>query len=151
MSGEHNDSSADPAAPGRVEEPELLRLATIGPAHALSGQVRLIVHTDDPDGRLAPGSEIPTDPPEAGPLTVTDLRRHGTGLHARFAGHTDRSAAEALRGVVLLGPPVAEHEAWYPHELRGLRAVAPDGSVLGTIEGVQHLPAQDALVLRTRA
>lgn len=48
------------------EEQELLRVATIGPAHGLRGDVRLQVHTDDPDSRLATGTEIVTDSSEAG-------------------------------------------------------------------------------------
>lgn len=127
----------------------LLRIATIGAAHGLRGDVRLQVHTEDPEQRLAPGTELHTDPPEHGPLTVEHLWVHKGAHHARFAGHLDRTAVESLRGVVLLGAPIEEPEAWYPHQLRGLRAVSVEGEELGVLEGVQHLPAQDVLLLRT--
>lgn len=130
-------------------EPDLLRLATIGPAHGLRGEVRLLVHTDDPEQRLAPGAQVVTEPADVGPLTVAALRTHRDQFHARFDGHSDRTAAEELRGVVLLAPPEPEPEAWYPHELRGLRARDAHGQEVGTVETVQHLPAQDVLVLRT--
>ena len=133
------------------EEQELLRVATIGPAHGLRGDVRLQVHTDDPDSRLATGTEIVTDPPEAGPLTVEHLYLHSGQYHARFTGHTDRDAAQTLRGVSLLAPPVHEPDAWYPHQLRGLLARTPAGVDLGSIEGVRHMPAHDVLLLRTTA
>ena len=41
-----------------------------------------------------------------------------------------------------------EDDAWYPHELAGLRAEHVDGRVLGEIVGLEHLPAHDMLVLR---
>lgn len=35
-----------------------LTVAIIGPAHALKGEVRLEIRTDDPEGRLAPGTVL---------------------------------------------------------------------------------------------
>jgi len=141
------ETSGRPGAPTN-ERDTLLRLATVGPAHGLRGDVRLVLHTDDPEQRLAPGTQVHTEPADRGPLTVAALWVHRGLHHARFHGHEDRTAAEALRGLVLHGPPVPEPEAWYPHELRGLRACSPQGAQLGQIDGVQHLPAQDVLVLR---
>ena len=126
-----------------------VRVATIGAARGLAGQVRLRLHTDDPRTRLATGTVLTTEPSAVGPLQVTGLRQLQQHWYATFAGITDRTAAEALRGVVLLAPPdESEAEAWYPHQLAGLRAERADGTLLGTIDGVEHLPAQDALVLR---
>jgi 16S rRNA processing protein RimM len=39
-------------------------------------------------------------------------------------------------------------EAWYDHQLTGLRAVR-DGVDVGTIARVEHFPAQDLLVVKT--
>lgn len=128
-----------------------LRVATIGGAHGLRGDVKLALHTDEPEARFAAGSVLATDPPTAGPLTVEALRRQQTHWYVRFAGITDRTGAEALRGVVLLAEPRAdesEADAWYPHELAGLAAFRPSGAHLGQIEGIEYLPAQDVLVLR---
>ena len=131
------------------DDPFYLRLATVGAPRGLAGQVRLRLHTDDPESRLAPGAVLTTDPASSGPLEVTGLRRIQQHWYATFTGVTDRTGAEALRSVVLLAlPETGEPEAWYPHELAGLRAERADGAVLGTIDGVEHLPAQDALVLR---
>jgi len=77
----------------------LLTLAVIGPAHALKGEVRLEIRTDDPEGRLAPGTTVPTEPAHAGPLTVSRLRFDGFRWFAAFEQARDRTAAEALRGV----------------------------------------------------
>lgn len=126
-----------------------LRLATIGGPRGLAGQLRLRLHTDDPQSRLSVGTVLATDPADAGPLEVAGLRRIQQSWYITFAGVTDRTGAEALRGAVLLAPAqTGEPEAWYPHELAGLRAERTDGTVLGTVDGVEHLPAQDALVLR---
>src|SRR5690625_5986295 len=36
-----------------------------------------------------------------------------------------------------------EPDAWYPHQLVGLPVEHVDGRALGTVAGVEHLPAQD--------
>lgn len=130
-----------------MTEPALLRVATVGAAHGLKGDVRLQLHTDSPGTRLIPGARFTTDPPSAGPLELASAVERSGSLYARFAGHDGRTAAEALRGVVLLAEPEPEAEAWYPEQLAGLQARRPDGSVVGTISGVRYLPAQDMLVL----
>ena len=136
----------------------LLTLAVVGPAHALKGEVRLEIRTDDPEGRLAPGTTVPTEPAHAGPLTVSRLRFDGSRWFAAFEQARDRTAAEALRGVRLLvetdddqggeGPEGSE-EAWYRHELVGLRALSVSGEELGEVTDVEPGVAQDRLVVTT--
>lgn len=132
-----------------------LTVARIGRAHGLRGEVALDVRTDDPAARLAAGAVLPTEPAASGPLTVLRTREQQGRWFVTFAEAPDRTAAEALRGVELLvevadEDPGAEddEDAWYPHELTGLRAEHVDGRVLGEVVGLEHLPAQDALVLR---
>lgn len=127
-----------------------LIVATIGRARGLRGEVGIDLRTDDPRTRLRVGTVLATDPPEAGPLTVVGARRQGERWYLALAEVTDRTAAEALRGVHLVAEAAvsAEPDAWYPHELAGLRAEAPDGTLLGEVTGIEHLPAHDLLVLR---
>ncbi|MCL3778629.1 MULTISPECIES: ribosome maturation factor RimM [unclassified Actinomyces] len=137
----------------------LLTVAVIGPAHALKGEVRLDIRTDDPEGRLEPGTVLPTDPDTAGPLTVTRLRFDGQRWYAAFAEARDRTAAESLRGVHLLVDTEDEQDgtdedAWYAHELIGLTAVrlgaaATGPRVLGVVTDLEPGVAQDRLVVRT--
>ncbi|WP_309343408.1 ribosome maturation factor RimM [Actinomyces oris] len=135
----------------------LLTLAVVGPAHALKGEVRLEIRTDDPEGRLAPGTTIPTEPVHAGPLTVSRLRFDGSRWFAAFEQARDRTAAEALRGVRLLvetddqGGEGSEdsEEAWYRHELVGLRALSVSGEELGEVTDLEPGVAQDRLVVTT--
>ena len=125
----------------------LLTVAVIGPAHALKGEVRREIRTDDPEGRLAPGTTIPTEPAHAGPLTVSRLRFDGSRWFAAFEQARDRTAAEALRGVRLLVED--SEEAWYRHELVGLRALSVSGEELGEVTDVEPGVAQDRLVVTT--
>ncbi|WP_194949045.1 ribosome maturation factor RimM [Actinomyces trachealis] len=143
----------------------LLTVAAIGPAHALKGEVRLEIRTDDPAGRLAPGSVLPVHAPKGqqapSELTVTRLRHDGRRWFATFAEATDRTAAEALRGLRLMvetDEEEPEDDAWYAHQLTGLKAhtLATDaedaptpGTLLGEVSGLEPGVAQDRLLVRT--
>ncbi|MFC8921460.1 ribosome maturation factor RimM [Cellulosimicrobium sp. NPDC057127] len=127
-----------------------LTVARIGKAHGLRGEVALDLRTDDPESRIAVGSALPTEPADAGPLTVASVRVHQGRWLVRFEGVADRTAAEALRGIeiVVEVEESDEEDAWYAHELAGLRAESVDGAELGRVEGLQEAPAHDLLVLR---
>ena len=126
-----------------------LTVARVARAHGLRGEVALDLRTDTPETRLAVGQVLATDPAAAGPLTVAGTRSQHGRWFATFAEAGDRTAAEALQGVELVvdSDEDDEEDAWYPHELVGLRAEHVDGRVLGTIDGLEHLPAHDVLVL----
>ena len=127
----------------------LLTVAVIGPAHALKGEVRLEIRTDDPRGRLAPGARLPVQAPDTrgdrgdsdiDHLTVARVRFDGSRWFALFEEGRDRTAAEALRGAHLLvetdtagadgagGADDEDDEAWYAHELIGLRVLRAPAS-----------------------
>jgi 16S rRNA processing protein RimM len=139
-----------------------LVVARIGRAHGIRGEVTVEVRTDAPEERLGVGAVLhvtdggrhrelaaagrPTS------LTVTGARDHNGILLLTFAELSDRTAAEALRDVLLEADVPDEEDdedAWYEHELVGLRVVDPQGEPLGEVSGLQHLPAQDLLVVRT--
>lgn len=127
-----------------------LTVATIGRAHGLKGEVALDLRTETPEDRLAPGTVLATEPAARGPLTVERTRVQSGRWFVAFREVTDRTGAEALRGVHLVveAPASEEDDAWYPHELVGLRAELADGTVVGEVVGLEHLPAQDALLVR---
>jgi 16S rRNA processing protein RimM len=129
-----------------------LTVARIGRAHGLRGEVAIDLRTDDPERRLADGQVLATEPAAAGPLTVAGTRSQHGKWFARFVEVPDRTAAEALQGTELVvdvddAETDVEDDAWYPHELTGLRAEHIDGRLLGSIAGLEHLPAHDVLIL----
>ena len=129
-----------------------LVVARIGRAHGIKGEVTVEVRTDEPELRLAPGAVLATDPASAGPLTIETGRVHSGRLLLRFEGVRDRTAAEALRNTVLIADvdpdevPEGEDE-YYDHQLIDLDVVTEDGTEVGRITEVAHLPSQDLFVV----
>ena len=131
-----------------------LVVARLGRAHGIKGDLTVEVRTDDPDTRFAPGSVLATDPGEAGPLTVSAAKWHSGRLLLHFDGVHSRSAAEALRNVLLVMdttelPAIDDPDEFYDHELEGLRAELADGSLLGMVREVVHVPQGELLAVTT--
>jgi 16S rRNA processing protein RimM len=130
----------------------LLVVGRIGRAHGIRGDVFVDVRTDDPEARFAAGSVLATDPADVGPLTVADARNHSGKLVVSFAGYTDRTAAETLRGIRLVIDsadlePTDDPDEFHDHELLGLAVVRADGTALGEVSEVVHGPAGDLLAV----
>jgi 16S rRNA processing protein RimM len=130
-----------------------LVVGRIGRPHGIRGEVTVEVRTDSPDVRFAPGSVLLTEPARLGPLTVAAARWHSGRLLLHVAGVSDRTGAEALRGIVLSADvdddDVPEDpEEYFDHQLRGLTAVTVSGDTLGVVDDVVHLPGQDLLSVR---
>ncbi|MDT0455357.1 ribosome maturation factor RimM [Streptomyces sp. DSM 41527] len=130
-----------------------LVVARIGRAHGIKGEVTVEVRTDEPELRLAPGAVLATEPSSVGPLTITAGRVHSGRLLLRFEGVADRTAAEALRNTLLIAEVDPEEvpedpEEFYDHQLMDLDVVTRDGTVVGRISEISHLPYQDLLVVQ---
>jgi 16S rRNA processing protein RimM len=130
-----------------------LVVGRIAKAHGVAGEVAVDVRTDSPDARFAPGCRIDTDPPERGPLTVRRTRWHSGRLLVCFDEVAGRTAAEALRGTLLVADSstsaaVDGEDEFWDHDLVGLDAVTPAGTQLGRVEDVLHPPGSDLLVVR---
>jgi 16S rRNA processing protein RimM len=121
----------------------LLEVGRVVRAHGLRGEVVVRLVTDVAS-RLAPGSELTSD---RGVLTVETSRPHQDRYLVGFEGVTDRSAAEALAGLVLRAEAVADPEALWVHELIGSVVREVGGTERGTVVEVQANPAHDLLVL----
>ena len=111
------------------------------------------VRTDDPDVRFAPGAVLHTDPPERGPVTVAAARWQNGRLVVTLEGVADRTAAEQLRETLLQVdartlPPPEDEDEFHDHVLRGMTAELVDGTALGEVVDVLHLPHGDVLVVR---
>ena len=125
----------------------------IGRPHGIRGEVTVETRTDEPDERFAPGAVLEVDGP-VGSLVVERAHWHSGRLLVWFRGVEDRNAAEALRGL-LLHVERAEDEMpddpdeYYDSTLTGCRVELLDGSPVGEVVEVLHLPSQDLLVVRT--
>lgn len=83
--------------------------------------------------------------------SVKPYRDKGLLLH--FEGVRSRIEAENLRGILLTVDADTrrdlEEDEFWPDDLTGLDAVAPDGSVLGVVDRIEFGPGQDRLVVKT--
>jgi 16S rRNA processing protein RimM len=120
----------------------------VGKPHGVKGWVTVVPSTDEPERRFAPGTLLQI---EQNTYVVAESRINGPRVTLRFEGCTDRDQAQSLRGAWLnvdIDPAdsPAEPDEFYDHQLVGLEARA-NGSRIGTVAEVLHLPAQDVLAV----
>ena len=137
-------------------EPQLLVVGRIGKPQGIRGEVTVEVRTDDPDARFADGAVLLAEPPERGPLVVAERRDQNGRLVVRFEAVEDRNGAELLRDTLLLVdaaslPPTDDPDVFHDVQLVGLVAELADGTVLGVVAEVLHLPHGDVLAVRRAA
>ena len=134
-----------------------LRVGRLVKAHGLKGALKVELYTDDPGKRFVPGAtfslQVPTSSPWHGKsIELIELRWYNSHPVAFFVDVDDRTAAESLvKAILWIDADVAaeqEPDAWYDHQLVGLR-VLRDGAEVGKVARVEHMPAQDLLVIAT--
>ena len=141
------------SVPGRVVQ---VVVGRVGRAQGIRGEVNIDVRTDEPQERFAVGATVLRQDPGAnepqGTLTVAAARWQGNRLIVLFSGVSDRNAAEALRGVLLLvnrdeGADPTDPDSYYDTALIGCRVETAAAERVGTVHDVLHLPGQDVLVV----
>ncbi len=90
-------------------------------------------------------------PAEGEFLKVEGARPHGEHVLLKFEGINSIGEAERLRERLIyihrdMRPPLPEGE-YYIEDLIGLEVVTEEGEVLGKVDDVQKLPANDVLVV----
>ena len=135
-----------------------LRVGRLTKAHGLKGAIKVELYTDDPERRFVPGAvfqlQVPTSSSWHGKtLELIELKWYNTHAVAFFKDVPDRTVAESLMKAILwVNQDVAEipdeDDAWFDHQLVGL-AVIRDGEKVGVVSRVDHLPAQDLLLVTT--
>lgn len=135
-------------------EKNQLRVGRLLKAHGLKGGLKLELYTDNPERRFAPGAEFTLQVPEASAwhgktLTVREYRVMNGNPVVFFEGVEDRTGAESLVRAILWidQDDEPEDDAWYDHQLVGLEVVRDDAPV-GRVVRVEHLPAQDLLIVK---
>lgn len=123
----------------------------VGRPHGIRGEVTVEPRTDEPDIRFAPGSTLLVAGSDD-ELVVTRLHWHASRLLVTFEGVQDRTDAEALRGLLLevdrADDEVPEDpDEYYDSALVGCAVVLEDGTPVGTLTEIAHLPGQDLLVV----
>jgi len=125
-----------------------IRVARIGAAHGIRGEVKLWSFTEDP---LAVTNYGPLETADGKRRFEIEAARPGKDfLVARLAGVTDRNAAEALRNTDLYVPrerlpPIKDTDTFYHADLIGLAAVGEDGATLGTVAAIHNFGAGDLI------
>src|SRR6476620_2692571 len=136
----------------RTEEQMQLQVARIGKPHGIRGEVTVQVLTDAPGDRFVPGTQFIVEPASAGPLTVFSARWNKDILLLAFEEIETRNEAETLRGAKLFIETEElednDDEGWYEHELVGLEARV-GSQVVGKVSGLNTMPVQDLLVVKT--
>jgi 16S rRNA processing protein RimM len=133
----------------------------IGKPHGIHGELSVEPRTDEPERRFAVGAGLGvqtprgTVPPGAdrpATLTVRSTRWHQSRLLIGFEEVGDRTAAEGLRGLVLVTHVDADEapedpEEFYDHQLVGLRVLTTEGQSVGNVAQVIHGAGQDLLAV----
>lgn len=135
----------------------------VGRPHGVRGAVSVELRTDEPETRFVDGARLQYVRPEAARsdadrwpservLQVEQTRWHQGRLLVTFAGVTERTAVEQLRGGLLVArvdldvTPDAPGE-YYDRQLVGLAVLDAVGTEVGRVTEVVHLPAQDLLAV----
>ncbi len=127
---------------------ERIRVARIGAAHGIRGEVRLWPFTQDPLAVAGYGLLETED--GARHFEIESLRPGKNFLVARIAGVADRDAAASLCNLDLFVPrdrlpPIEEAETFYHADLIGAAVVSEDGAALGTLSAIHNFGAGDLL------
>lgn len=145
---------AAPAPSGKSQ----FRVGRLTKAHGLKGAIKVELFTDDPARRFTKGAtfslQVPTSSPWHGKtLELIELKWYNLQSVAFFKDVPDRTTAETLLKAILwidqdLTEGTDEEDAWFDHQLVGLR-VLRDGAEVGTVSQIDHFPAQDLLTVAT--
>jgi len=125
-----------------------VRVARIGAAHGVRGEVKLWSFTEEP---LAVANYGPLETGDgARRFEIEAARQAKDFLVARLAGIRDRNAAEKLRNTDLFVPrdrlpPIEDADTFYHADLVGLAAVSEAGAALGTVIAIHNFGAGDII------
>ena len=134
---------------------EFLLLGKIAKAHGLRGEVKVFLHSGQPENIQNYQELILVD--QAGkcftPLTILKSRCQGKTAIVQFASITNRTLAEEIegRGVLLAieNLPEINEDEYYWHEFLGKSVVDIHGKTIGKVDHIFPNGAQDILVVKS--
>ena len=127
---------------------ERIRVARIGAAHGIRGEVKLWSFTQDAAAIAGYGALETED--GARRFTIEALRAAKDHFVARLSGVATREAAEALRNLDLYVPrarlpAIEEADTYYHADLIGLAAETTSGEPLGRVIAIHNFGAGDII------
>ena len=126
-----------------MDEPTVA-VGRIARAHGVRGELSVVVLSEVRE-RFEPGATVLLEDGRA--LTIDAIRPHRDRLLVRFREVTDRTAAEALKGSLLVAPrsssPRLPEGSWWDHDIEGCEVTTDRGRALGTVADVIHTRAND--------
>ena len=125
----------------------LLEVGRIGRPHGIRGDVFLDLVTDRTE-RAQVGSRLWARDRW---LTIVQSNSSSQRWRVHFEGVDDRSAAEALTGVVVSAEPIDDPDALWIHQLFGASVIEVNGIDRGRCRSVIANPAADLLELESGA
>lgn len=132
---------------------QYLLLGTVAKAHGLHGEVKLFLHSGQPENICKYRELYLVDRQKAivGPLQLLRQRLQGKAAIVLFSTIEDRTGAESIegRGVLLARNqlPALDDGEYYWHRLLGKTVVDGAGQTIGTVGQLFHNGAQDVLVV----
>lgn len=133
-----------------MAQSEKILLGRIGAAHGIKGEVLVASFAEDPSNIAAYGPLSDRSGTRNYDLKV--VRVTPKGVLVRIKGISDRTAAEALRGIELYVDrnklPEPTDDEFYHSDLIGLTAINSDGTKIGTIIAIENYGAGDLVEIR---
>ena len=134
------------------EEPRFLAIGEIIKPHGVRGEVVVHVITDFPE-RFKDLEQVYIGEESPQLVAVERVRFHQKRVLLKLHGYEDRTAAERLRGQLLLIPveeamPL-EPDQYYEHQIIGLEVWTTDGVHLGEVTEILRTGANDVYVVRS--
>jgi 16S rRNA processing protein RimM len=122
-------------------------VAAVATAHGVRGALKLRCFTERPEDAAAYG---PVHDKEGNRLFALEvIGRSRGGILVEAEGISDRTAAEALRGMELFVPrtalPDLGPDEFYHSDLEGLDVLRADGARLGVVRALSNFGAGDIL------
>lgn len=112
--------------------------------HGVQGELAVMVLSEVPE-RFDVGAVVFLE--DGRSLTIASARPHKDRLLVTFDEVSDRAAADALRGAILVVPesasPPLPEGTWWDHQLIGCEVSTDTGVVLGEVREVIHTAAND--------
>ena len=139
---------------------QFLHIGTIGRAHGLRGQVKVVLDNGESDAlehlrvlwTSAPGSASPVPPSQLKKWELREARGIDRGHYiVTLDGVADRTAAEALRLQEVYADraelPALSDDEVYQSDMVGCRVVTVGGGAVGTIRAIDKMNGNFLLVI----